>query len=516
MRASRLAWFVALVCLVLFARPASAHPLGNFTINHLAEVATKDGQLQVVYVLDIAEIPTFQIMHQASGDGNWSRAQMQTWADSEIALVQSGFDVKVDGKSLTLQPSGATARNRPGAGGLPLLYWVGHFSATLQAGEKHAISINDGVYQDRRIGWKDIIVAPQTEPTHALQVYPSALIGTPRRVTSLTFTVQPNGTASSIVASSDAAPSVGGFNTLVRVTALSEMFASKNQSPLFILLTILAAFALGAMHAVEPGHGKALLAFTLVGARATTKQAMILAASLTFAHTIGVFILGGVLFFAAGFVSENIYPWITLISGIAIAIIGARSLMRYFRGRTMFAQSQVQAHDHAQPHDHAREGAHQHDHGDGHSHSHVIPGSTPIKFSAAVWAAMSGGVAPCPAAIVVLLAALRLHKLGYGMILIVIFSLGLAAVLTGLGIGVVHGASWLSQRSKFDKLVAYGPLISACLISIVGAVMVGQGFSQQGVHVWWVFVSALTLAAIVGYVATLFLHNRPAEVQATT
>ncbi|MEO6914022.1 MAG: hypothetical protein ABI182_08400 [Candidatus Baltobacteraceae bacterium] len=497
----------------------SAHPLGNFTINHLAKIATQRGQMRVTYVLDIAEIPTFQIMHQNGSEGNWSAAQMQAWADSEIELVQAGLHIRADGTPLTLQPLDAHARTRPGAGGLPILYWVGQFSAPLESGAAQAIDVNDGVYQDRRIGWKDIIVAPQTEPTQALQVYPSALIGTPRRVTSLTFTMLPNGSAAKIVASSDAAPDVGGINTIARSTMLSEMFASKNQTPLFILLTILAAFALGAMHAIEPGHGKALLAFTLVGARATTKQAVILAASLTFAHTVGVFILGAALFFAAGFVSENIYPWITLISGIVVAVIGARSLMRYFRARIPQAHGHLHAHEQAHPHEHIHQHAHaehHHNHGDGQGdHSHVIPGDKPLNFSAAVWAAMSGGVAPCPAAIVVLLAALRLHRLGYGMILIVIFSLGLAAVLTGLGIGVVHGASWLSRRSKFDRLVAYGPLISACLISIVGAVMVGQGFAQQGIHASAVTIAFLTMLAIVGYVATLFHHHRPAEVRAT-
>ncbi len=512
----RLAWSLALICLALCARPASAHPLGNFTINHLAEIKTAPAAMHITYVLDIAEIPTFQFMHQSTSGGSWNSAQMQAWADSEIAIVQNGLDVKADGHPLTLQSAGAHARTRPGAGGLPILYWVGNFSAPLGSGTQ-AISVNDGVYQDRRIGWKDIIVAPQTEPTQALQVYPSALIGSPRRVTSLTFTVHPDGSASRIVASSDPAPDVGGINTIARSTVLSEMFASQNQTPLFVLLTILAAFGLGAMHAIEPGHGKALLAFTLVGARATTKQAVILAASLTFAHTIGVFILGAVLFFAAGFVSENIYPWITLVSGIVVAIIGARSLMRYFRGRAARAEYRPHTHDHthAQPHDHAYADL-QHDHGDGKgSHSHVIPGDQPIKFSAAVWTAMSGGVAPCPAAIVVLLAALRLHRLGYGLVLIVIFSMGLAAVLTGLGIGVVHSASWLSRRSKFERLVAYGPLISASLISIVGAVMVGQGFAQQGAHVSAITIALLTMLAITTYVSTLFLRRHRTAVQTT-
>ena len=159
------------------------------------------------------------------------------------------------------------------------------------------------------------------------------------------------------------------------------MFSRPNQTPLFIILTVLAAFGLGALHAIEPGHGKALLAFTLVGARATSKQAMILAVSLTVAHTAGVLLLGIVLFFAAGFVSETIYPWITLISGVAIAVIGARILARYVRMRRGLAHAHVHEHDGAHPH------LHDHHHGEGqeHGHSHAIPGSQPLNFRSAIW-----------------------------------------------------------------------------------------------------------------------------------
>ena len=115
---------------------------------------------------------------------------------------------------------------------------------------------------------------------------------------------------------------------------------------------------------------------------------------------------------------------------------------------------------------------------------------------------MSGGIAPCPAAIVVMLAALRLHQIGYGMLLIVVFSMGLAAVLTVIGIAVVHGSAFIGKNKKFDRLIAFGPLISAALISCVGAIMVGQGFIAQGIAapVWLVVM--LTLLAIAGYALT--------------
>jgi nickel/cobalt exporter len=129
-------------------------------------------------------------------------------------------------------------------------------------------------------------------------------------------------------------------------------------------------------------------------------------------------------------------------------------------------------------------------------------------------AAMSGGVAPCPAAIVVMLAALRLHQLGYGIALIVIFSLGLASVLTVLGIAVVRGSGFLEKSRRFNRAVALGPLVSAALICLVGAVMVGQGFAAQGLPVSTWLVAALVLLAIAGY-ALAPEHHHTHEVQHT-
>lgn len=469
--------------------PAAAHPLGNFTINHLAKITADARSLHIRYILDIAEIPTFQIMHDASA-GAWTAAVSQHWADSEMAVVQSGFSVKADGRPLVLTPLGAHTRLRPGAGGLPIIRWVGTFRVQLAPAGTRRITVRDRVYANRRIGWKDIVAGAQTEPTDELQHYPSALIGTPRRIDGAAFTVSRNGSIHDVRKQIDVQPMSGTLTSWVAPTALSNMFSRPKQNLAFVLLTVLVAFGLGALHALEPGHGKALLAFTLVGARATTKQALILALSLTFAHTIGVLILGAVLFFASGFVSESIYPWITLVSGAAIALIGARMLARFVRARRAHA-----THDHAH-------GVHDHSHGDEHGHTHALPGTQPVNFRTAVWAAMSGGVAPCPAAIVVLLAALRLHQVGYGIFLIVIFSMGLAAVLSGLGIGVVRGAAILSRHSAYERVAPYGPLVTALVISFIGAWTLALGFVQQGVYVSAPVIALLALSAIAGYALT--------------
>jgi len=471
----------------LGAASAAAHPLGNFTINHLARIGANERELRVHYVLDIAEIPTFQIMQAA---GAWTPARMRAWASDESAIVSDGLHIAANGVALPLHLDGTSAKTRPGAGGLPILYWTGDYTAPIPL--KATIAVRDSVYADRRIGWKDIVLPGIADPTNALRSYPSALIGSPRRNDAATFDVK-DGRIAHVRVNGDEDTAAGGMS-LVRVSALSDLFARDSQTPLWVLFTVLAAFGLGALHALEPGHGKALLAFTLVGARATFKQAVILAAALTFAHTIAVVLLGVLLCFAAGFATESLFTWITLISGAAVAFIGARSLS----GATA----------HALAHHY-----HHHHHHDGdHAHSHAVPGSAPLHFRSAVIAAMSGGIAPCPAAIVVLLTALHLHRVGYGLALIVIFSLGLATVLSAIGLAVVHGTAWLGRQSAFARLTQIAPFVTAVVISAIGAVLLAQGLVAQGVPVSEPRAIALALAGIafVAFLPTL-LSKRSAH-----
>jgi nickel/cobalt transporter (NicO) family protein len=458
------------VWMVLTTGSALAHPLGNFTINHLASVQTSRGAIALRYTLDIAEIPTFQIMRAASQP--WDAAQLHRWALAETSVVVSGLRLTVDGSDTLLVGRDVQARLRPGAGGLPTLYWTATFTTPVRNGIAHRVRIEDAVYADHRIGWKDVVVAPQIDPTRRLTSYPAASIGAPRRNDVANFVMLASGKASQIEVTADGESVVAAGTSLARSSYLTTLFARPNTSPWLIALTVLVAFGLGALHGLEPGHGKALLAFTLVGARASVKQACILAASLTFAHTFAVLLLGLALFSLSDFASESIFGWITLLSGAAVAIVGARTLSGAIA--------------HARP---------DHDH----EHARPLTGAKPLTFSSAVIAAMSGGIAPCPAAIVVLLAALRLHRIGYGIALIVVFSLGIAAVLTVLGMAVVRGSSWLIARAGFDRFARCAPLLTATIISVIGSIMLAQGFVAQGIAASPVIVAVLALAAIAGY-----------------
>ncbi len=487
---------VAFLFVLASAVPADAHPLGNFTINHLTKVRVGATDLTIRYVLDIAEIPTFQIMHARGIDGPDPQALLDRWASDEVAVIQPSLSVTLDGSALQLQAGQPHASTRPGAGGLPTLYWVDEFHAALPrsaaAAQRH-LTVLDLAYPGR-IGWKDVVVYPQREPTQELRAYPSALLGSPREVSGVQLTLASSGSVLASVTTSERPATMAPAAPQFRSNALSDMLAKGASSPWLVLLTMIMAVGLGALHALEPGHGKTLLAVSLVGARATSKQALILAVGLTFAHTAGVLALGLLMLAAAQWiVPENVYPWITLASGAMVAVLGANALSRFIKIR------RGGAHAHAHAHGESSGQIHSTDHDHPHGHDHVPAGNAPLSFGSVVLVAMSGNIAPCPAALVVLLAALTLHQLAYGLLVIIAFSVGLAGVLTGLGIALVHGASWLSGRPSLDRFVRYGPLVSATVIAAIGALMLGQGAAASTLHAPAIIVTTLVIAAIAGF-----------------
>jgi ABC-type nickel/cobalt efflux system permease component RcnA len=500
------AFVLAAMFSLLATGVVSAHPLGNFTSNHLSRLSVAPAEIAVHYVLDDAEIPTFSLLRSLDAEGRPASSVLAAWAARHAAEIAPQLALSVDGKPLALTPIHSSVRLRPGAGGLATLYFTADYRAALVPGA-HAIAYDDMTLADR-IGWRDVVVSPATEPTHELRVYPNALVGSPRDRT----TVALRRSAAGVIAV-DQTAAAGAFAapSAARMDALSNVLARDLHDPLVLIGALLLALGLGALHALEPGHGKTLLAISLVGARATVPQAAILAGALTLAHTAGVLVFGLVVLSLTRYVvPETLYPWIAVLSGAFVAALGARALATTIVQRTAhrataataatsdaeIARAALRAHDHA----HANGLAHDHAalDDDVHARAHAIPGSAPLRFRDALIAAASGNVAPCPAALVVLLAAIATHRIGYGLVLIVAFSLGLALTLTVIGAAVVRGAGWLMRRPHFDRIAAYAPLATAAAISVIGAWMLGEGVAAQAA---WppLFVAAAVLASIAAY-----------------
>jgi len=213
-----------------------------------------------------------------------------------------------------------------------------------------------------------------------------------------------------------------------------------------VLLSLLVAAFWGAAHALTPGHGKALVAGYLVGTRGRPRHAFALGATVTVTHTAGVFGLGLVtLGLSTVVVPEQLYPWLTLVSGVLVVGVGAGVLLRRAR--------------HARGH-HGHHHVHHHDH---HGDDIGVRGILGIGAAA--------GLLPCPSALVVLLSAIALHRLAFGLALIVAFSVGLAATITAIGLVAVLARRAFGRARLDGPVIRALPALSAAVIVAVGLVI---------------------------------------------
>jgi nickel/cobalt transporter (NicO) family protein len=271
--------------------------------------------------------------------------------------------------------------------------------------------------------------------------------------------------------------------TAAQPDALARLLHQPEITPWMVAAAIGIAFVLGAAHALTPGHGKTIVAAYLVGSRGTLKHAAFLGAMVTFTHTVSVFLLGmATLFLFQYVVPENITRVLGAISGLSIVAIGGWMLYKRLRG-TGHAHSHDHEHEHSHSHDHHHHHDHDHDHDHHHDHSHEhthehgthshshVPDE--VSWSGLVALGASGGLVPCESALVLLLSAIALRRVGLGLVLLVSFSLGLAIVLMGIGVLVIYAKNLLPERTGANPLFRWMPVASAAVVLVLGLLMTG-------------------------------------------
>jgi ABC-type nickel/cobalt efflux system permease component RcnA len=443
---------ITLALLLAAAGPAAAHPLGNFSFNHLTYVSASTDRIELRYVLDQAEIPTFQ--ERGDSDAKVLAAKR--------AEVLRHLTVTADGRRVPLRAlPGATLSHPPGAGGLRLT----RVELPLEArtASPRAVAVHDGTFAGR-VGWTAIVPRPgrgtavrteaqRGDPTNGLRTYPRSALESPRDQRGAALAVRPGsgtldaprrrGPAGPVA--SDADRGGDGFAGVLED-------ATAGQGVLVFLL--LAAFGWGALHALSPGHGKAMVAAYLVGTRGTARHAAALGAIVTVTHTAGVFALGFVTLLLSQFVvPEQLYPWLTLASGLLVVIVGATVVRSRIRAR--------RAHAHAHDHDHH----HDHHHDDVSTRGLLAMGA-------------SAGLIPCPSALVVLLGAISQHQVLLGMLLIVAFSLGLAAAMTAVGVAVVYAGRFTARLDFRGRVATVLPVVSGIVIVVAGLVLSARAIPE--------------------------------------
>jgi nickel/cobalt exporter len=431
---------LATLAVLLAPAAAQAHPLGNFTVNRFARVEVAGDRLYVRYVLDLAEIPTFQAQQQGVDPAAYARR------------LAAGLRVTLDGHTAALTPVAHALAFPKGVGGLHTLRLQVILRGPAVVGAA-TLAVRDTNYPGR-IGWKEIVVGSGTHSqSDELRAYPQSLLQSPLDVTSVNATIAPTHDAPPTLLSGQALQAPDR----VADSGFTQLIGRGRLTPLVVLASLAVALFWGVAHALSPGHGKTIVSAYLVGKRGTPRDAALLGLIVTVTHTIGVFALGLVtLALSQWIVPDRLYPWLNLTAGLAVVAVGLAVL------RSRFADWQ---------HEREHRAGHHH-HGHHHHHEHDLSRRGLLAVG------ISGGILPCPSALVVLLAAISLHRVAFGLVLIVAFSAGLALSITGIGLLAVL-AKRVFARASFDGLLIRAlPAVSALVILVAGVAMTARALPE--------------------------------------
>ena len=546
----------AVLAVLLITRFASAHPLGNFSVNRYSRLELSQVKLRVYYVVDMAEIPALQErgIIDTDRDGTISGEEHDRYLGAKAEELSQGLGLHINGKIELLKLISKELTFPPGQGGLLTQRLAMTLETSLplfSKGRPWQVDYDDHNYADR-LGWKEIIArplentallesnVPKQDQSDELRNYPKELLYKPLEMKKARLLVAP--CAGAVIREDQKAKQTKA--TTHAEDRFSRLITARKLTFPVVLMALLAAMGLGAVHSLSPGHGKTIVAAYLVGSRGTPRHALFLGATVTLTHTIGVFVLGLVTLVASRHIlPEQLYPWLGTLSGLIVVGIGAtlfaRRLRILLKGNGHFhhhphghdpdshghtheqGDHNNHVHDHHYSDEHVRH-SHSHDHNnhhhnghgieevaehghhhshshdlhshehdfavghnhdddpDHHGHSHLPPGidGSPVTWRSLLALGISGGILPCPSALVVLLGAISLHRVGFGLVLIIAFSIGLAGVLTGIGLLFLKGRQILSRFRMTSPLLRFLPVGSAFVIAFLGMALTINALSQ--------------------------------------
>lgn len=490
------------------APPVSlGHPLGNFSISRYAGLRIGQGVLELRYLIDMAEIPTFLEIQESGMVPETGHPSVGAYLDRQTTMLQAGLHVQLDGQRLSLQAVSSEIVLPPGAGELPTLklgiVYQAPFAAPCIDTPCHLH------YQDTnfpgRLGWQEVIAVadpaitilqnsvPTLDRSRALTDYPPELLQSPPQVLEADVRFRQERSLHVVVpanaSSSAAGPALGiGAPMPTPRSAFTALITTQHYNFGMVGLALAVAIGLGALHALEPGHGKAVVAAYLVGTHGTPRHALYLGLVVTATHTAGVYLLGVVTLLLSHYiVPERLYPWLGGISGVIITGLGGSLFVRRY---THVSHAPVHTHGHPHGFTHTHDYAAPHTHETvphGHPAPHAVAHPQPtlretISPRALLILGVTGGMIPCPAALVVLLSAIAIHRVGFGLMLIIAFSVGLAGVLVILGLLIVSARQVMARFQGEGRLMTHWlPLTSAALITVFGMALIVQTLITAGV-----------------------------------
>jgi nickel/cobalt transporter (NicO) family protein len=490
----------------VFQRNVLAHPLGEMTINHYSELHFSKEEARVTYIIDFAELSTLEqiLLIDGATDENVEGADLDSYLDDVVPEFLDGLDLSIGGETVEFEERASRAEFHPGNWGFELLRVEIEAIAPLPTAVENEVS---GRYVVRnfpgRLGWHEIVMPPgeyvtvvetdvlRESVSEQLLDYPEITEMDPLQIYDVEFTITPGNEAESDGATGTAVDlAEGGASSLQRLTNSAERLVNlESASRLTMILTMIGAFTWGAFHALSPGHGKAVVGAYLIGSRGTPRHAAFLGLTVTATHTAGIFALGFIALALSHVVlPETIFPYLSLASGVLVILIGLSIGYRRYRAYRETGVADDHGHHHTHDghhhHDHSHDHyhVHDHDHDRHHGHSHLPPGAdgSDVTWRNLLALGVSGGMVPCPSALVLLLGAIALGRLEFGLLLVVLFSLGLALVLTVIGLLMVYLRSVFERFSFETRAPGLLPVVSSLAIAFAGVIIVAGAIGQTG------------------------------------
>ena len=325
---------------LLTAPAASAHPLGNFTVNYYTGIRAEPSAVVLDLVVDRAEIPTLQALPDAKI--GQQPAGAEDWKARECAALAAQAVLTVGGRPQTLSVTFTRLEVLPGAAGLATSRLECTAGTPANLDTVGSTVTYEAAPTGGRVGWHEVTARGEgvtlvdstvsaDSPSKQLTAYPQDLLTSPLSQRTATFTVRAGSgqTAEAKPAGPMSSSPIYGLDRLT--TVYTGLVSRTSLTPGYALLALLLSVVLGALHAFAPGHGKTLMAAYLVGREGTWRQAAVIGISVTVTHTIGVLLLGIALSAAAIAAPEQVYPWLGLISGVLLTVVGV-TLLRSARG----------------------------------------------------------------------------------------------------------------------------------------------------------------------------------------
>jgi nickel/cobalt exporter len=473
---------------VVLDREAEAHPVGDpFSVNTYLRLTPYADRLRVLYIVDLAEAPSFDEMPRlgVTEDGSIPPDHLRAYLIAKAGEMARGLRVEVDGQRLDLTPVSGRLDLPFGQYATPTVQV--RFLYDLAVGEvrpgRRAVLIED-TNAENRSGWREILVGDvpgavyegpatfRTDVTKEMTQFSVPLFADAPRSMTAAFTLAldgalppaPPSTADNFV---PLAPSEAPGHATARAGqgadppgGAAALLLRAGEGWSMVLAAIALAAGFGALHALEPGHGKSLIAAYLVGTRGSLLEAMRLGAIVAVAHTIGALVLGGIVIVGVGvIVPGTLFPALQVLAGLIVLGMGGLLARDLVRGRPLG--------------------------GDLFAHDHAAPAGGGLIRRRQLWTlGLVNGLVPTGSTIVMLIAAVSLGRVGLGLLLILAFGVGFGAVVASVAAAFVFGtrqlagapgstgrwAEWGARAERALPPIAIGVfLLSGVLLVVRGA-----------------------------------------------